>query len=161
MNAILDWYHALNSREQRMVLFGSIAAAVIVLLGVFLPLEHNVSRARARVAHKQDDLAFIQAAVPQLAGAGATINAPTTQGALIVTVTSSAHEAGLGRSLSSTEPNGQGGLRVRLDRAPFDSMVTWLYRLSQQNGIHVESASVDAAGTPGLVNAGLVLRSAN
>lgn len=161
MNNILAWYYALSSREQRMVFFGGIAAAVILLLAVFLPLDGSVSRERTRVAHKQDDLAFIQAAAPQLAAAGPRIGAPATQGSLIVIVTTSAHEVGLGRSLSSTEPNGQGGLRVRLDRAPFDKMVTWLYQLSQQNGIHVESASVDASGAPGLVNAGLVLRASD
>jgi type II secretory pathway component PulM len=39
--------------------------------------------------------------------------------------------------------------------------VQWLARLSQQNGIHVESGNIDAAGPPGLVNAGIVLRTAS
>ena len=161
MNAITAWYQAQNSREQRMVLFGAVAAALLLVLAVFMPLDRNVSRTHTRVARKQADLAWMQAAAPALAAAGPAIAAPTSQGALIVVVASSARESGLGNALSSTEPNGQGALRVRLDRAPFDGMVTWLYRLSQQNGIHVDSASIDAANAPGLVNASLVLRTGN
>jgi type II secretory pathway component PulM len=47
---------------------------------------------------------------------------------------------------------------VRLDKASFDALVGWLARLAEQNGIRVESATVDAAGAPGLVSASLVLR---
>jgi type II secretory pathway component PulM len=50
---------------------------------------------------------------------------------------------------------------VRLDKAPFDTLVAWLGRLAQQNGIRVESGNIDAAGAPGLVSAGLVLRTAS
>jgi type II secretory pathway component PulM len=32
-----------------------------------------------------------------------------------------------------------------------------LARLSQQNGVRIDSASIDTAGTPGLVNAAIVL----
>jgi len=67
----------------------------------------------------------------------------------------------LGSALNSSEPGGPGALRVRLDKAPFDTLVVWLARLSQQNGIRVESGNIDAAGAPGLVNAGLVLRTAS
>jgi general secretion pathway protein M len=158
MNAITLWYRNLNDREQRLVLLGAIAAAVLLVLAVLLPLDSNLSRANSRVTRKQADLAWMQTAAPALAAAGPAIKAPATQGSLIVVVTSSARESDLGSTLTSTEPSGQGALRVRLDRAPFDNLVTWLSRLSQQNGIRVESATIDAAGAPGLVNASVVLR---
>ena len=76
----------------------------------------------------------------------------------MVLIDTSARESGLGKSLSSSQPTGDGGVRLRLDHAPFDGIVAWLARLSQQHGVRVESAEVEAAGEPGLVNAGLVLR---
>jgi len=76
-------------------------------------------------------------------------------------IDSSARESGLGSALNSTEPGGPGALRVRLDRASFDTLVSWLAKLSQQNGVHVQSATIDAAGPPGLVNAGIELRTAS
>jgi type II secretory pathway component PulM len=47
---------------------------------------------------------------------------------------------------------------VRLEKAQFGMLVGWLARLAEQNGIRVESATIDNAGEPGIVNAGLVLR---
>jgi type II secretory pathway component PulM len=41
---------------------------------------------------------------------------------------------------------GPGGLSVRLQKAPFDTLITWLARLSQQNGIRVDTASMTKSG---------------
>jgi type II secretory pathway component PulM len=49
-------------------------------------------------------------------------------------------------------------LRVRFERVAFDGLVAWLARLAQSHGVRVESAEIESAGEPGLVNAGLVLK---
>jgi len=46
---------------------------------------------------------------------------------------------------------------VRLEKAPFDKLITWLGRLAQQNGVVVDSATIEKAGAPGEVNAAIVL----
>ena len=46
---------------------------------------------------------------------------------------------------------------MRLEKAPFDALVGWLARLGQQNGVTVDSAIIEKSGTPGLVNANIVL----
>ena len=61
------------------------------------------------------------------------------------------------KALAGSEPNGPGGIQVRMEKASFDAMIGWLSRLSQQNGIGVEGASIDSGGGPGLVNAAIVL----
>ena len=53
--------------------------------------------------------------------------------------------------------NGDRGMRVRLEAANFDSLVTWLAGLQQQYGVGVESASIDRTEKSGIVNASLVL----
>jgi len=70
----------------------------------------------------------------------------------------SARESGLASALAGSDPSGAGGLQVRMQKAPFDAMVGWLARLSQQNGVRVEGATIDNAGTPGIVNAAIVLQ---
>jgi type II secretory pathway component PulM len=75
-----------------------------------------------------------------------------------VIVDQSARESGLGNSLAGSQPSGQGSLSVELEKAPFDALVGWLARLSQQNGVQIESATIDSAGQPGTVNASLVLK---
>jgi general secretion pathway protein M len=152
-----NWYQNLSDRDKRVVLIGGVVVLVLVLLGVVTPLNRNITQAQVRVDRKQADLAFIQGAASQLAGAGPAGNMATPE-SLVVLIDSSARESGLGKSLSSSQPTADRGLRVRLERVAFDAMVAWLARLSQQHGVRVESAEIDSAGETGLVNAGFVLK---
>jgi len=161
MDALLAWFQAQSPRDQRVAMIGAVVVLLILIFGIFVPLDTSVARAHARVQHKESDLAWMRAVTPQLAAAGTAIAAPTSQRSLIVVIDSSARESGLGSALNTTEPSGPGALRVRLDRASFDTLVAWLAKLSQQNGIRVEQGTIDAAGPPGLVNAGILLRTAS
>ena len=154
-----DWYRSLSERERRFVLFGGVAALVLLILAVLWPLDRSVARAHERIAHKQSDLAWMRSVAPTLASAPAA-QVESSPRSLIGLVDSSAREAGLGNALTSSEPAGRDGLRVRLDKASFDSIVGWLARLSQQHGVRVDSATIESAGSPGVVNAGIVLHTA-
>jgi general secretion pathway protein M len=153
-----DWYANLADRERLFVNVGAVAVAAILLLGIILPLNRGISEARQRVQSKQNDLAFIQGAIPQLSAAGPASGNAATGESLVVIVDSSARESGLGKSLASSEPMPDKGLRIRLDHVAFDTMVAWLARLSEDHGVRVESAEIEYAGVAGLVNAGLVLK---
>ena len=152
------WYERLAERERRMVLGGAIASVVLLLLAIVLPLNRNITQSRQRVTTKQGDLAYIQKAAPQLAAAGPGIGTAATGESLVVLIDSSARESGLGKSLSSSQPTADKGLRIRLDHVPFDALVAWLARLAQSHGVSVESAEIESAGEVGFVNAGLVLK---
>lgn len=153
------WYYGLAERERRFVLFGAIGAALIVLLMIVVPLNRSAAEAEQRVAAKTADLAWMRSVAPALASAGPAIEAPATQESIVVLVDRAARESGLGGALTSSEPSGDDGQRVRLEKAPFDVMVAWLARLREQHGVVVSAGTVDSAGEPGLVNASLVLRS--
>jgi len=144
----------LSERDRRMLTIGG-ALVALLLLYVIFQLDSSVSSAHKRIKKKQDDLTWIQTAAPEILAQGPV--APSGGESLIVIVDRSAREAGLATALAGSEPAGPGGLSVRLQKAPFDSLISWLARLSQQNGVRVDSASIDTAGTPGLVNAAIVL----
>jgi general secretion pathway protein M len=148
----------LNERERRMVIFGGVAVVLLVLFGILVPLDTSVSRAQNRVEKKQADLTWMRTVGPELSAAGPAIAQPASQESLLVIVDRAAREAGLGNSLTNSEPSSNGGLRVRLEKAQFGLIIGWLARLADQHGIAVESATMDSAGEPGVVNAGLVLR---
>ena len=149
-------YDTLAPREQKMVKFGAIALVAILIFGVLLPLDSSVTKARTRISQKQQDLVWMKGVAPFLA---AQVPAHNNNGeSLIVIVDRSARESGLGKSLAGTDPSGAGGIQVRLEKAPFDAVIGWLSRLSQQNGIGVDGATIDGAGAPGLVNAAIVLK---
>ena len=150
-------YDTLSPREQQLVKYGGIAAIAILIFGVLLPLDSSVAKARTRVSQKQADLVWMRGAAPVLATLGPTHQDGNGE-SLIVIVDRSARESGLGTALAGTEPSGPGGIQVRLEKASFDAMIGWLSRLSQQNGISVDGASIDTSGAPGVVNAAIVLR---
>ena len=158
MSALAAWFKALNERERRMVAAAGLLAVLVLLYALF-SLDRGVTRAQTRLAQKQQELAWMQSVAPQLRAAGPAAAAPTSQRSLLVIVDQSAREVGLGAP--NSEPSPQGGLNVRLEKASFDTLVGWLARLAQQNRIRVESATIDGAGAPGLVNATLVLRSSS
>src|SRR6266699_282011 len=151
----LDSLAALPERQRRLALGGLALAAAILIFGVLIPLDRSVAHAHERLARKRADLSWMQGVAPELAASPAQ---PAATGeSLLVIVDRSAREAGLAGSLTS-EPAGPGALSVRLQRAPFDSLVAWLGRLAQQNGASVESATIERADATGLVNAALVLK---
>ncbi|MGH8227710.1 MAG: type II secretion system protein GspM [Steroidobacteraceae bacterium] len=160
LTALTARYRALQERERRFLQIGA-AVIAIFILAALVSLDRSVAHASSRLAHREQDLAWMRHVAPQLAAAGpASPQRPSSSRSLIVIVDASAREVGLGPALTQSEPSGRNGLRVRLEKAPFDIMVGWLARLSQQSGIHVESATIDSTGAPGIVNAGLVLEAA-
>ena len=150
-------FATMNERERRMVMFGGIAGVALLLFGVVLPLDRSVSQAHTRIEKKQADLQWMRSVGPELSSAGPEVAQAATADNILVVVDRAAREAGLGTALTSSEPSGAGGLRVRLEKAQFGLIVGWLARLGDQHGIRVESATMDGAGEPGVVNAGLVL----
>lgn len=148
---------ALPERERRLLIVGAIAAALLLLLGVLVPLDRSVAHAQQRLARKQADLLWMQGVAPELA---LTAPPPAASGeSLLVIVDRTAREAGLASSLAGSEPGGSGTLSVRLEKAPFDALIGWLSRLGAQNGVSVDAATIEKAGAPGLVNAAIVLHS--
>jgi general secretion pathway protein M len=152
MNKLRAWYAGLQPREQRMVAIGGIAVAVLILvLGILMPLQSGVSSAVKRNQAKRADLAWMQANAPEVRAAGSRLPADTGE-APVVLVDRVGREAGLASALRGTQPNGT-GVRVQLEAAPFDTLVTWLATLDERYGLAIETITVDRAARPGVVNA--------
>jgi type II secretory pathway component PulM len=153
--SIAQWFAGLSEREQRIVQIGAVLVPLILVFGLLVPLDRSVAQAHERLLKKRNDLAWMQGVAPELAAAP---QPPSAAGeSLLVIVDRSARESGLATALAGSEPVGPGGLSLRLQKAPFDTLIAWLARLAQQNGIRVDSATIDSAGAPGLVNAAVVL----
>jgi len=149
-----DWYRQLAERERRMVLWGGVAAAVLVVVGTTLQLGASVAKAEERVQQRREDLAFIMAATPRVQA----LPAARPGESLAIAVDRMAREGGLADALAGVEPAANGALRARFTAAPFDSIVLLLARLQTERGVEADTASVTAAAETGLVDATVVLR---
>lgn len=155
MNKLKTWYASLQQREQRVVAIGAIALGLIILIGgILLPLQSAVSNAVKRTDTRREDLAWMRANAAEVRTFGAQLPADTGE-APVVLVDRVGREAGLASALRGTQPNATGGVRVQLEAAPFDTMVTWLDTLDRRYGLAIESITVDRTPAPGMVNASI------
>ncbi|MCC5869697.1 MAG: type II secretion system protein M [Gammaproteobacteria bacterium] len=157
-----QWFLGLNERERLMVVIAAcLVAYAVVHFAVLAPLWGGSARLAAEIPERQALLAELKAAEVEIGGQrrGSQRTQPI-EGAgqsLVVIIDRTSREAGLGASLRRNQPTPDQGLRVGFEGAPFEALVPWLAQLQRRYGIGVESASFDTAGTPGLVNATLVL----
>ena len=157
--ALRERFDTLSDRERRLVIVGGVVAVVLLLVAVVLPIERGVAQAGDRVARKQADLAWLRQMAPALAVAP-PVAAATSGESLIVLIDRSAREAGLGQSLTGSQPSGNGAMRTQFEKADFNRLVDWISMLGQQYGVQAESATFEAGGEPGIVDAVVVLRPA-
>ena len=157
MERVQLFYGRLSPRDQRVLLWGVIAALVLLIIAVLMPLQSGVSAAAARVTQKRDDLSWLQSLGPRLSSLRTPAPAPLHE-SLVVLVDRTARDAGLGKSLVGSDPSGNGGLNVRFEQAPFDELAGWLTQIGERYGVRAESATFQADKAPGTVDATLVLR---
>jgi general secretion pathway protein M len=160
MQQLKDKFNSLQPRERIIVIAGAILVLVVAVYVLALaPLYSAVNAQAKRVAQKEGDLAWMRSVSGEVAVLSA--NAPSRPGAsnesMVVLIDRTARECGLGASLTGQTPNGERGIRVRLEGAEFDRLMVCLGTLQQVHAVDVESASIDRTGKPGLVNANLVL----
>jgi general secretion pathway protein M len=155
MNKLRAWYAGLSQREQRVVAIGGILLALIVLIaGILMPLQTAVSSAAKGIETRREDLAWMRVNAPEVRALGGQLPADTGE-APVVLVDRVGREAGLASALRGTQPNASGGVRVQLESAPFDTLVTWLDSLDRRYGLAIESITVDRTPAPGMVNASI------
>ena len=140
------------------------AAALLGLLLLYLILvlpfqTADATHGQAR-RQKAANLAWMREKAPQDQGRRGHRRGVAESGeSLVVLIDRTAREAGLATALRDQSPNGENGLRLRLEAASFDTLMAWLANLQQQYGVGDRSGDVDAAA-PGLVNATLTLSQA-
>jgi general secretion pathway protein M len=160
MQQLKDKFNTLQPRERIIIIAGAILVLVVAVYVLALaPLYSAVNAQAKRVTQKEGDLAWMRSVAGEVAVLSA--NAPSRPGSsnesLVVLIDRIARECGLGASLTGQTPNGERGIRVRLEGAEFDKLMVCLGTLQQVHAVDVESASIDRTAKPGLVNANLVL----
>jgi general secretion pathway protein M len=152
MNTLRTWFNGLQQREQRVVAIGAVVLGLIVLVGgILMPLQSAVSTAVRANANKREDLEWMRVNAPEIRATGFALPADTGE-APVVLVDRVGREAGLSSALRGTQPNAT-GVRVQLEAASFDTMITWLDTLDTRYGYALESITVDRGAAPGMVNA--------
>lgn len=160
MQEIKIWFYGLKPRERWLVAGGgTLVLLVAVYTLALLPFYKSINEASERVARKQGDLAWIRSVAPEMQMLAATRpgSAMASNEPLIMLIDRAAHECGISSALTGQTPNGDSGIRVRLEAAAFDELIRCLGNLEQVHSVRIETAQFDRTAKPGLVNASIVI----
>ncbi len=156
MNKLKLWYAGLSERDQRIAALGCLALLLLIVVGgLLLPLHSALSSATESNDTKRRDLAWMRINAPELRASGGQFLGNTGEPPVVL-VDRTARAAGLTDALRGTQPTGN-GVRVQLEAASFDIMVSWLSTLDSHYGFAVDTITVDRTAKPGLVNASITL----
>jgi general secretion pathway protein M len=139
---------------------GVVVAAMLGWALLWYPLSHARGDLAVRVARQRDDLAWMQQALGEtksLRAQGAHARADRQGKSLLALADVSARGAGLTGALKRVEPAGGDSVRVNLEIADFDALMSWLDSLARDYGVQVTDFSADKVEGLGLVNARVTL----
>ena len=163
MQKLKDWFYGLQPRERAIIGGGAILVLLTAIYMLALaPFYRSVAALDASVEEQKADLAWMRSVAGEVQALSANqpmVAAPTDE-SLVVLVDRTAREAGLSSALTGQTPNGETGIRVRLEGAGFDQAMMWLANLELSHAVAIESATFDRTSTPGQVNVNLVLNRA-
>jgi general secretion pathway protein M len=150
-------WNALGTRERRAfsILSGFLGVVLFYVL-VWNPVESGLAASRARQPTVQSQLAQVQAQAALVEKLQRGPRIAQTADALAA-AEQAATRHGLRERLKRIDPEGTRAVRIQIEAAPFAAVMAWLVELQQQ-GVRVETASVERHSSPGVVNARLVLR---
>jgi len=155
-----DWYNSLQSREKQLV---TVAASVLIVLMLYLliwsPLVGGLHAGRLGLKTAQSNLAWMKQAQKKVQALKATSgnSTKTLGGKSILSVVESTRGANQIPAFKRIEPEGNNGVRVWVDNAPFDKLILWIGRLERRYGVSVSDIIVDKQKEPGMVNVKLIM----
>jgi len=134
------------SERERLLLFSAGPLLVLLLLYalVWRPFDQRVERLHEQVAEQQSLLQWMQISaqqVGQLRNQSGSRN--ISKQSLLPLVDRTIRQSGLSQALKRVEPDGDGKVKVRLEKAGFDAMIKWLETLQNRHAVLVENVAID------------------
>ncbi len=156
-----DWWGSLQYRDRMLLL----ATTALVLAAVFYlfayePIIKKHNTLTQRIDTQRQLAAWMQdtsVKIKQLQGASEAAPVVSSNTSMLSIIESSSRQANLRSPIQRMEPEGTNGVKLWIEKAPFDSVIQWLGELNRQHQIEVSRASINKSDDPGLVTLQLSL----
>ncbi|WP_237064937.1 type II secretion system protein GspM [Microbulbifer guangxiensis] len=135
-------------------ILGLFLGSLFVVFGLFLPAKNYFEAAQARTVEARELLAWMQQQRPVLEQIGSSHKPSSASGTLLQRVTAAAEQRKI--AIKRFEPEGDGRVRLWIERARYQDLQPWLNSLLQQ-GITIHTVNMDGLGEEGMVSARLTL----
>lgn len=150
----------LEQREQRILVIGAILLVIMLFyVLIWQPVSSERAQLQADVAMKQDDLIYMQTASVQLRQlmSDPSSSAGDRNRSLLAVVDQQLASNNLKGATQRMEPDGTDGVRIWMNQANFNQVVTLLGGLEQNSSVGVKSMTVTPTDVSGHVDLRLSL----
>ncbi|KZZ32321.1 hypothetical protein A3755_09950 [Oleiphilus sp. HI0085] len=156
-------YEMLSARDRLALKVLLVALSLVILIfGLMKPAYEYKKQAEAKLEQNQQLLALVNQNKAALRSLGQNNQGSASKKALnsqqlVSSVTNLAKQQKV--ALKRFEPSGDNKLKVWVDDASFDKVISWLSRLKSSLGVRVEQISIDKDDAPGKISARMTLSS--
>lgn len=158
-----EWWHSLQQREQRTLLWGSVGLVLIMIYLLLIePYQKEMARLQAALAEKRQALATMQRTAAEITalraqGSGGQLAAGQS---LMGVVDSSTKQFNIANTIKRIQPEGEHTVKVWAEQMAFDELIRWLDELQRRYGVTIHEIAIDSQEQSGRVNLRLELRGA-
>lgn len=154
------WWLNLNLREKQTVSLGGLALIIALLYFlIWAPLSNSVATFRDQIQHNQNLLAWMKTADTKIQAAEKMGQAPAmhSTGSHLSIVQNELKKSPLANNITQLVQADNDSVKLSFQRVDFDSLLSWLTELWQQQGFIVTQLTAKAVDAPGMVSAELIL----
>ncbi|WP_110458308.1 type II secretion system protein M [Shewanella algidipiscicola] len=149
MENLKTWWNGLILREQQLVATCGVVLMLGVLYwGVWTPISEAEQDAERALQAQQATLTYVKQTANKIVALQNAGGKKAYSSSLSATVTQTAKRYGL--AITRMQPQGQ-KIQVWMDEVPFNSLLSYLSDLVQQQGLSLDSIDLAQADAPGLV----------
>ena len=150
MDNLKVWWAGLILREKQMVsACGVVLVIGILYWGVWTPIANAETDAERNLEGQLNTLNYVKQTANRIAGLKQTSQGSAFKGSLSAAVNQTAGSFGL--TITRMQPQGN-KIQVWMHEVPFDTLLSYLNELVQNQGLSLESLDVAESDTPGFVN---------
>lgn len=146
---MLERWHQLNEREQKLVIAMSAAVLIFILYSlIWQPLNENIKKTQAKVERQEQLLTWVKEKTALYKQAVLSGQHRNQGGSLSSIVNRTANQSSI--VIARMQPQGE-DLQVWIDEVPFNTLLNWLGSLASDNGISIKAVDLANSDTPGVV----------
>lgn len=154
-----EWWMNLALREKQVLMAGSAAVILFLLYQlIFSPLSHKIESEREHIQENRELLNWMQQADLQLKTLTKNTQIHASSSSLLGSVQTEINKTPLATHLKQLRQSDSNTVQFTLQQTNFDELIKWLDTVWQTQGIIVAEISITPLGTPGIVNADVVVK---
>lgn len=157
----MSWWQARNAREKLLLGLGGIVVLALMYYSLVVePLRDGITQKQQQVENELQLAAWLLAVAPEVQKMRRAPgeNSAQNNGSLLSIVDKTSKAAGLGKSVSRLQPEGDAEVRAWLESAPFNETLRWLRTLESSYGVEINELSFNRNNEAGLIKARLIFK---